>query len=107
MYISEIQCAKWPAALTEQMASFLFALENYLMARVADYGKRVMLLVQASVCHTWHSLLKTPQNFNISVINNTFIDHTVLEYIHALQYADIGRFLSLSSFSPPPPPSLC
>ncbi|ETW77231.1 hypothetical protein HETIRDRAFT_421383 [Heterobasidion irregulare TC 32-1] len=39
VYISKIQCTKWPTALTKQTASFLFALENHPMACITDYGK--------------------------------------------------------------------
>ncbi|ETW78728.1 hypothetical protein HETIRDRAFT_324454 [Heterobasidion irregulare TC 32-1] len=95
VFMVEIQRAKWPAALTQQMAFFLFALENHPMALVLEYGKQVMLLIQASVHRSWHALLKTPQNFNISVINDIFVDRTASEYTHGMQYSGIGLFLFL------------
>ena len=39
IFINEIQRAKWPPALTLQMATFLFALETHPMVLVAEYGK--------------------------------------------------------------------
>ena len=93
IFINEIQRAKWPPALTLQMATFLFALETHPMALIAEYGKRVMLQVQASVRRTWHSLLKTPQNFNISVLNDDMIERTAAAYIRGLQYAEVGSSL--------------
>ena len=50
----------------------------------------------------WHALLKTPQNFSILVINDTFVKCTMAEFVHTKQWASAGLFFSLFLYFPMP-----
>ena len=50
----------------------------------------------------WHAFLKTPQNFSILVINDTFVKCTMAEFVHTKQWTSAGLFFSLFLYFPMP-----